>query len=339
VASAIIALSQIALLQGAAAKAVERRITNIFRPFATPAAAEREIGVFVISITAAIFIAMCALLIFTMVRFRRKPQDDQRQEPPQIYGSNQIEIAWTFIPLLIVFVLVGVTARVIAVVQGASPGPAPLHARIIGHQWWFEVQVPDLGVISANEIHVPVAGVSGPATLLQLESVDVIHSFWVPQLAGKLDMVPNRANTLWIDPGEPGTYLGNCAEYCGTQHANMLLRVTVEPKEEFMAWAAAQKAAINVATQDVAGRQVFESLSCVNCHTVRGTAADGKFGPDLTHVASRQTLASGMIPNTRQNLRAWVNDAQDIKPGCLMPNMKLTSQELDSVVSYLMSLK
>ncbi|MDQ1470557.1 MAG: cytochrome c oxidase subunit [Bryobacterales bacterium] len=334
-----IGLLQAALLQGTAAKSGERRITNIFEPFATPAAAERDIGLFVMLITAAIFVAVCALLISTMIRFRRKPEDDERQEPPQVYGSNQIEIAWTFIPLLIIFVLIGVTARVIAVVQGANPGPAPVRARIIGHQWWFEVQFPELGVATANEIHVPVAGSSGPATMFQLESVDVIHSFWVPQLAGKLDMVPNRANTLWIDPTEPGTYLGNCAEYCGTQHANMLLRVTVEPKDEFLAWAAAQKASINVNTQDVEGRQVFESLSCVNCHAVRGTPANGKFGPDLTHVGSRQTIASGMIPNTPQNLRAWVNDAQEMKPGVLMPNMKLTKQELDSVVSYLVSLK
>jgi cytochrome c oxidase subunit 2 len=339
VAPAIIGSLQLALLQGIAAQSGERRITDIFRPFATPAAAERDIGVFVISITAVIFVAVSALLVYTIIRFRRKPGDDQRQEPAQVYGSNQIEIAWTFIPLLIIFVLIGVTARVIAVVQGASPGPAPVHARIVGHQWWWEVHFPDLGVITANEIHVPVAGLSGPATMFQLESMDVIHSFWVPQLAGKLDLVPNRANTLWIDPSEPGTYLGNCAEYCGTQHANMLLRVTVEPKDEFLAWAAAQKASINLTTQDVEGRQVFESLSCVNCHTVRGTPANGIFGPDLTHVGSRQTIAAGMIPNTPTNLRAWVDDPQEMKPGCLMPDMKLTSQELDSVVSYLVSLK
>jgi cytochrome c oxidase subunit 2 len=339
VAPAIIGLFQIALLQGTAAPGAERRITNIFRPFATPAVAERDLGVFVISITGAIFVVVSALLIYTIVRFRRKPEDDQRQEPAQVYGSNQIEIAWTFIPLLIVFILIGVTARVIAVVQGASPGPAPVHARIIGHQWWWEVHFPDLGVVTANEIHLPVAGLSGPATMVQLESVDVIHSFWVPQLAGKLDAIPNRANALWVDPSEPGTYLGNCAEYCGTQHANMLLRVTVEPINEFLAWAAAQKAPVNETTQDVEGRQVFESLSCVNCHAVRGTPANGTFGPDLTHVGSRQTLAAGMIPNTPRNLRAWVNDPQEMKPGSLMPNMKLTSHELDSVVSYLVSLK
>ena len=327
------------LMQSGAAALGERRITNIFESHATPADAERDIGLFVIGVTGLILVIVWALLIYSMAKFRAKRGEDQLQEPPQIYGSNQIEIAWTFIPILIVFVLIGVTARVITAVQDQRPGSDSVGARIVGHQWWWEVTFPDLGVVTANEIHVPLAGPAGRRTFVQLESMDVAHSFWVPQLSGKLDLIPNQTNTLWIDPREPGTYLGNCAEYCGTQHANMLLRVTAEPMDQFMGWAASQKASIADGAQQVEGRAVFESLSCVSCHAVRGTVASGRFGPDLTHVGSRQTIAAGMITNTREHLKAWVKDPQDMKPGTMMPSMKLDGHDLDSVVDYLVALK
>lgn len=261
------------------------------------------------------------------------------QEPPQVYGSNQIEVAWTVIPILIVFVLIGVSARVIASVQNASPPPSTLKVTVIGHQWWWEVQYPDFGIVTANEVHVPATSDGKNATYLQLQSADVIHSFWVPQLSGKVDLIPNRTNFMWIDPREPGVYFGNCAEYCGTQHANMLLRVVAQAPSEFKQWAAEQqKDAVNDAQQ--VQTKVFQSLSCVNCHNVRGvTAAGNKFGPDLTHLMSRQTLGSGVLENNPENLRAWVNDPQVAKPGCLMPSFKLTDKELAQVVSYLQSLK
>jgi cytochrome c oxidase subunit 2 len=333
-------LAALALLQGSTSAATEHRIANIFKPLATPSDYEKDIALFVIAITAAIFVVVAALIVYTMVRFRRQTHDNTRQEPPQVYGSNQIEVAWTVIPILIVFVLMGVTARVVASVQNASPPPSTLKITLVGHQWWWEVQYTDFGIVTANEIHVPVSRPGAQnATYLRLESVDVIHSFWVPQLSGKMDLIPNRDNFLWIDPREPGTYLGNCAEYCGTQHANMLLRVVAQEPGDFKKWASEQQNPVEENSQRGEAKAVFGSLSCVNCHMVNGTPAVGKFGPDLTHLMSRKTIGAGVLDNTAENLRAWVNDPQFAKPGCLMPSMKLTDRQLDQVVAYLEALK
>ena len=329
----------IALLQTQVPGLPEHRIANIFKPLASPARSEYDIALLTFAITGAIFVVVGTLIVSTIWRFRRRASDDSQQEPPQVYGSNQIEVAWTVIPILIVFVLIGVSARVIAGVQNASPPPSTLKVTLIGHQWWWEVLYPDYGIVTANEIHVPASPDGKTATYLLLQSVDVIHSFWVPQLAGKTDLIPNRNNYMWIDPREPGVFLGNCAEYCGTQHANMLLRVVAQPPDEFHRWTAEQQKPALDDAQLAQAKATFGSLSCVNCHTVRGTAAVGKFGPDLTHLMSRQTLAAGVLTNTPEHLRAWINDPQGPKPGCLMPAMKLTNQELDDVVLYLQSLK
>jgi cytochrome c oxidase subunit 2 len=328
-----------ALLQTQIPGLAEHRVQNIFKPLASPAQSEYESALFVLAITAAIFVVVASLIIFTIVRFRQRPGDGSRLEPPQVYGSNQIEAAWTVIPILIVFVLIGVSARVIASVQNASPPPSTLKVTLIGHQWWWEVVYPDYGFATANEIHVPATPDGKTASYLQLASVDVIHSFWVPQLAGKMDLIPNRINYTWIDPREPGIYIGNCAEYCGTQHANMFLRVIAQAPNDFHSWAAEQRKTASEDPQIRDAKAAFGSLACASCHAVRGTAAIGKFGPDLTHLMSRQTLATGVLANTPQNLRAWINDPQQAKPGCLMPSMKLTEEELNQVVSYLQSLK
>lgn len=327
------------LLQVQVPGVAERRIANIFKPLATPGSEENQAALLTLAITAAIFVVVAGLIVYTIWRFRRRPEDDSRQEPPQVYGSNQIEAAWTIIPILIVFVLIGVSARVIASVQNASPPPNTLKLRLVGHQWWWEVQYPDYGFVTANEIHVP-ANVDGKtATYLELTSVDVIHSFWIPQLAGKTDLFPNRVNYMWIDPKEPGVYVGNCAEYCGTQHANMLLRVIADTPEDFKAWTVQQQQPANNDPQQNQAKDAFGSFACVNCHMIRGTGAAGKFGPDLTHLMSRQTLGAGVLVNDAKNLRDWINDPQVAKPGCFMPSMKLTDQELGQVVSYLQSLK
>lgn len=317
----------------------EHRVTDMFSPLASPSEAEKNVAMLTIGITALIFLVVASLIAFTVWRFHRRRGDTSTQEPPQVYGSNQIEVAWTVIPILIVFILIGVSARVIAAVENASPPKQALHVTLIGHQWWWEVVYPDFHFTTANEIHVPATPDGSRATYLTLQSIDVIHSFWVPQLAGKTDLIPNRDNYTWIDPRQPGVYLGNCAEYCGTQHANMTLRVIAQSPEDFRAWAAAQQGSANVSGLPATARQTFESLSCVSCHMVRGTSAAGRFGPDLTHLMSRQTLGSGVLTNTAANLRTWVNDPQDPKPGCLMPNFKLTKPELDNVVTYLQGLK
>lgn len=326
------------LLQSGLPALSEHRIANIFKPLATPAESEYRMAMFVFAICAAIFAVVAGLLIYTVARFRRKAGDDIHQEPPQVYGSSQIEIAWTVIPVLIVFVLVGVTARVIAAVQDVKPPGSAVRVTIVGHQWWWEIRYPELGIVTANELHVPLSSSAAQRpTFIQLESSDVIHSFWVPQLGGKVDLIPNRENSMWIDPREPGLYLGNCAEYCGTQHANMLLRVIVHPEDEFAKWVAGQQQPAAEDPQVQAGRQVFEA--CASCHTVRGTPANGSAGPDLTHLMTRQTIGSGVVENTAANLRAWVNDPQTVKPGCLMPRMGLTGPQLDAVVTYLQSLR
>jgi cytochrome c oxidase subunit 2 len=313
-------------------------VGNIFKPQGPPAETVYHLSLLVLAVCAAIFLVVAGVLVFTIMRFRGKTDDGR--EPVQVYGSNRIEVAWTVIPILIVFVLTMATARVVVAIQNKHAPAGALQVTVIGHQWWWEIRYQELGIVTANELHVPVSGVAKPAlTFLKLESADVAHSFWVPQLSGKTDLIPNRTNSMWIDPRQEGTFLGNCAEYCGTQHANMLLRVIVQSPEEFERWVAAQKLNASYDSRNEAARSAFLSLSCVNCHTVSGTSASGTFGPDLSHLMSRDTLGSGVIPNNPENLHAWVKDPQAIKPGNLMPNMQLDSRELDEVVTYLSSLK
>jgi cytochrome c oxidase subunit 2 len=182
---------------------------------------------------------------------------------------------------------------------------------VIGHQWWWEIRYPSLGIVTANELHVPLSTAAKAAPVfLTLDSADVAHSFWVPQLSGKTDLIPGHVNTMWIDPKQKGIFLGNCAEYCGTQHANMLIRVIVEQPADLDKWTHAQKLDAASDPDSESARAAFLCLSCINCHAVRGTSAIGTFGPDLTHLMSRTTRGSGMIPNTVENLRAWVKDPQ-----------------------------
>ena len=328
-----------ALLAGMAYAGAPDQVTSIFNPLSTPANSVYRAALLALAVCAAIFVTVVILLIYAIVRYRRRPGDDA-SEPPQIYGSNQIELAWTVLPILIVVVLILVTARTTADVQNYSQPPDALKVTAVGRQWWWEFRYPDLGIITANELHVPV-GESGrrQITFLTLESADVIHSFWVPQLAGKTDLIPNRVNRMWIEPKQSGAYLGNCAEYCGTQHAKMRLRVIVHSPEEFDAWVASQRRPAAEDPQATVGRELFFSTSCVNCHSIQGTSAKGTFGPDLTHLMSRQTLGSGAAPNTPEKLRAWMRNPQAIKEGCLMPDMQLSNQELDQVVAYLLTLK
>jgi cytochrome c oxidase subunit 2 len=314
-------------------------ISDIFKPMASPALAVRDLSYLVFAICGAIFVIVGGLLAYAVIRFRRRPHHDNI-EPPQVYGSNQIEIAWTVIPILIVFVLTMATARVIAALQDKSQPANAVQVTVIGHQWWWEFRYPALNIVTANEMHVPVSptGKDRPA-FLTLESADVDHSFWVPQLSGKTDVIPNRENHMWLDPHETGTYYGNCAEYCGTQHANMLIRIIVDSPEDFDKWVAQQQSPAVDNPRVSKARDAFLGMSCITCHTVRGTPAHGTFGPDLTHLMSRHTLASGMIPNNLGTVFAWVGHPQVIKPGNLMPDMQLNNQELAQVASYLATLR
>src|SRR5579862_8373407 len=309
--------------------------SSIFDAVSTPAHEINTLAFFVIAITAVIFLIVAGLLVYSIVRFRLRPGDDGR-EPPQVYGSNPIEFAWTTVPVLIVLVLSLVTIRTIYTVQARARPPGALSVHVIAHQWWWEFRYPG-GIVTANELHVPLSDPRSPTpTFLDLESADVAHSFWVPRLAGKTDVIPNRRNTMWIEPRRPGVYLGQCAEFCGTEHALMLLRVVVEPRAQWDQWVAAQQK--TAAASSDRGRRIFESTACVNCHTIKGTVADGRFGPDLTHFMSRETIGSGAAMNTHDNLRIWIKDPAVIKPGALMPRMNLSDADIDAVAGYLESL-
>jgi cytochrome c oxidase subunit 2 len=312
--------------------------TTIFAPASTPADAIAGLSVLVLGMTGAILVVVGGLLVYAIVRFRRRP--DQAHEPAQVYGSNQVELAWTVVPMLIVVVLFLATARVITLVQEAGRPDDALQVVAIGHQFWWEYRYPDSDVVTANELHLPVSAVGQAApTFITLLSADADHSFWVPRLAGKTDLIPNRINSTWIEPTEAGLYLGQCAQYCGTQHAKMLLRVYVETRAAFDLWIASQRRPAALDETVSAGRDLFQRTSCVNCHTIAGTGANGRFGPDLTHVMSRDTIASGIAPNTRENLRRWIRNPDDLKPGSRMPAMNLNDEELDAVTAYLASLR
>jgi len=293
----------------------------------------------VIAISSIIFLAVTGTLIYCIVRFR-EPASQQTSEPPQLYGSNPIETAWTVGPILIVFVLALVIVRTVVEARQADPQPGAMTVRVIGHQWWWEYEYPDGGVITANEMHIPVSSPTARRPIhLRLESADVIHSFWTPRLAGKTDLIPGHPNDMWFEATEPGTFHGQCAEYCGSQHANMLIRVVVEPEADFKHWLAEQgKPAVESAAV-AAGRDVFFTRTCSNCHTIRGTSAAGTVGPDLTHLMSRETIAAAEIPNDRKNLRAWLANPAALKPGCRMPDLKLSAAQLDELVAYLETLR
>jgi cytochrome c oxidase subunit 2 len=297
------------------------------------------LGYFVLSITGGIFVTVASLLTYAIVRYRAKAGDPDL-EPPQVFGSTEIELSWTIIPILIIIVLFLTTAGVIFALQDAEKPANALDVIVIGHQFWWEYRYPQLGVVTANELHIPVSNSQNPRpTFLRLTSADVDHSFWIPRLAGKTDLLPNRINELWLDPHQPGVYEGQCSMLCGVEHAKMLLRVYVDLPDQFDAWVRQQRKTIEPSAQAAAGRHTFETLACMNCHAIGGTAANGRFGPDLTHLMSRNTIASGAVENNPQNLRRWVADPDTFKPGVLMPSMHLSDQELDQVLTYLESLK
>ena len=313
--------------------------TSIFTPESTPAKSIFNLSIFVLAITGIIFAVVFTLLVYSISKFRATSANSN-SEPAQVYGNTQIELAWTVIPILIVAVLFAATARVIHAIQDAPKPPTALEVTVIGHQFWWEFRYPALGIVTANELHIPVSDPAHPTpTFLKLLSSDTDHSFWIPQLAGKTDLIPNHPNGTWLDPHDTGLFLGQCAQYCGTQHAKMLLRVYVDSPEEFNVWVHGQQQAANQDDKEAAGRRVFEATACVNCHAVGGTNGTGRFGPDLTHLMSRSTIAAGAAENTPENLRLWIQNPDAIKPGSLMPAMKLSDTELDALVRYLETLQ
>jgi len=326
---------------------------SIFDPASPPASSIRDLAVVVLAVTGGIFLIVEAVLIYSIIKFRRRPAANSN-EPPQIYGSHPIEVAWTAAPALICFVLMLVVARTEWDVRPRTPPPKEgdnaLHVTVVGRQWWWEYRYEwwngrKLNVITANELHIPscdpdAEGVQRPI-YLKLLSADVCHSYWVPRLAGKTDLIPGKTNTMWFQTAEQGLFLGQCAEFCGTQHAKMLLRVYVDAPADFEKWLANEEKDARTPTDETVkrGEAAFMSQSCVNCHRIGGTPAKGTYAPDLTHLMSRQTLASGIVPNTKEFLRQWVVDPQKLKPRCLMPAFGLNDGDVDAIVAYLRSLE
>ena len=315
--------------------------TSIFAPAGTPAHSIVGLSILVLGVTTGLFVVVGGLLLYVLLRFRHRASDPlAEQEPAQIYGSKQIELSWTVIPILVVVMLFLATARVILSTERAAKPADALDVVVIGHQFWWEYRYPKLGIVTANELHIPVSDPNHPTpTYLMMSSADTDHSFWIPRLAGKTDLIPNKVNTMWIDPEYPGLYLGQCAQYCGTQHAKMLLRVYADTPAQFAAWTAQQQKPATEPSSAIAGEQVFQRNACISCHTVAGTVATGRFGPDLTHVASRDTIASGSVPNTPTNLHNFIGNPGHFKPGVLMPSMHLNDRDLDAVTAYLQTLK
>ena len=355
---------------------VDPHATSIFSPFSTPGREIDGLSHFVLAITAGIFLVMSILLVHVITRYRARPGENS--EPPQVFGSLQIELSWTIIPILIIVVLFLSTARVLFSIQDAPKPATALDVVVTGHQFWWEFQYPQYGVVTANELHLPLSTPAAPRpAFMKLTSTDVIHSFWVPELNGKTDLVPNKVNEMWIDPQKPGLYVGQCAQFCGAEHAKMLLRVYVDTPEQFQKWIAGQqKTQPELNTNDVGhadqgntnggvmtvagspsgakdinadtgknqpdaklGQADFEHEACFACHTVSGTTAFGRVGPNLTHLMSRETLAAGIIANNAQNLKAWIADPDTFKPGSLMPALHLSDRENAEITAYLLTLK
>lgn len=309
---------------------------SMFHPASPPAAEIREVAWLVLGICAGILVIVEGALIWSVCKYRRRAGVEG--EPRQVFGSNPIEIAWTVIPIIIVFVLALTTVRTIGEVQLTKPPEGALEVDVIGHQWWWEYRLKNHhregSIVTANELVVPM----GRPVWLRLESADVIHSWWVPRLNGKTDVIPGHTGATWFRADEQGTFLGQCAEYCGTQHANMLLRVTAVDPQAFDAWCAVQGSAPVNDPSVAQGRDIFLGLACANCHAIDGLC-DGAFGPNLTHLMTRETLGAGVAPMDARSLRAWVADPQTLKPGCNMPSLKLDDSQLDHVVAFLTTLK
>jgi len=313
-------------------------IPNIFAPSTTPAYEIYYLALFVLTITGVIFVVVEGLIVFAIFKFRER-RSDPRHEPAQVYGSTQVELAWTVIPVIIVVVLFLTTARILFAVQDEPEPKSALNVTVVGHQFWWEFRYPSLGIVTANELHIPTSTEDRPdPTFLRLLSADVDHSFWVPQLAGKTDLIPNHPNGMWMDPNTPGLYYGQCAQFCGVEHAKMLLRVYVDTPDQFAAWVKNQQQPAVDAPDVAAGRRIFMTEACVNCHAIRGTEAQGTYGPDLTHLMSRATIAAGAADNTPQNLYLWIQDPDNFKPGSHMPAMLLSDQQIKQVVAYLTTL-
>jgi cytochrome c oxidase subunit 2 len=292
-------------------------------PLAQPIA---TLFIVILAIGAVILLVVSALVIYASIRYRSRPGDEE--EPHQDFGRTRLEVGWTVVPFLIVLGLLVATVIVMAksdpVLVGNPPQPDVM---IIAHQWWWEYRYPKSGAITANELHIP----TGVRLYVRVESADVIHDWWVPELARKIDAIPGHPNHIWLEASKPGEYRGSCAEYCGAQHAWMRILVIAQTQAEFDAWQQQQLQSPNIPAGSEAdkGSQLFRELPCINCHLITDA------GPDLAHFGSRQTLGTGIMENTPENLTTWLADPQAVKPGIYMPDLKLSQDQIAALVAYL----
>ena len=327
----------VSLLLAVVATAFTDPMTTM-NPKSSNADSVQGVYVIVLWLTGIVFVGVLALTLILAIMFRERPGREARQ----FHGNTRLEVWWSLIPVVIV-AIIAVPTFISIFETSADPPEDAVVVEVTGHQWWFEFRYPDQGIVTANEIHVPV----DRAASFKLQSDDVIHSFWVPQLAGKVDMVPGHENDLWFTPNEVGMYLGQCAEFCGLSHANMRFRVFVDTPAEFEAWVASQKAdRVAPSTDELTeGEQLFLTGACVGCHTIQGTAAQGIVGPNLTHVGGRSTIAAGIIDitgaNAQENLARWISNPDREKPGAGMPAFEdlLTPVQIASISDYLLSLQ
>jgi cytochrome c oxidase subunit 2 len=307
--------------------------SNALDPQSPQARAIYDLGIVSTIVFVFIFVAVAGTIVYAIFRFRGR---EGEPDPNQFAGSEKVEIIWTVIPFLIVVFLFVLTLRGM---NRADPPPAPSPDLVVtGHQFWWEAQYPASGVVTANEIHIP----TGKPLSVRLESKDVLHEFWVPELARKMTTVPGQPNHIWLQADKPGAYIGTCSEFCGIQHAWMRILVVAEEPSKFEEWQRAQLQPGQAATSGAAakGLALFQTSTCINCHAIRGvTGADARVAPDLTHVASRQQLGAGILKNTPAHMRRWLKNPQQIKPGALMPDFNFTDQQLDELGEYLNTLR
>ncbi len=290
---------------------------------------------FMFALGGLIYVGVMAFLLAALFR-RRAPQEaDEEAVRPQ-EGTNVVIWAGAIMPAIVLLITYGATVYTMIAVNEPEIRE-DLVVEVTGNQWWWDVRYPELGLRTANEIYIPV----GEPVAFKLLSEDVIHSFWVPRLHGKLDMIPGQVTEFWLEASEPGLYLGECAEFCGIQHAKMQFWVIAVDEGQFEQWVAAQQQPAAVPDDSLAreGQQIFQGAGCAQCHAVAGTGATGEHGPDLTHLASRRTLAAGAVANNRGNLGGWILEPDSIKPGSLMPATPLTGAELQALLAYLETLQ
>lgn len=310
-----------------------KHLGGLFNPSSPQMEALAGLTYYTVAISAVILGIIAVAVAVIIIRFRKKP--GEVGEPHQDFGNLKLEITWTLIPVAIVAVLFLLTCSTMRAIDPPSTDRDP-DIIIIGHQWWWEIIYPEAGVLTANEVHLP----TGRPLLARLESVDVIHDFWVPEIGRKIDLVPGHPNYMWVVAGEPGVYIGACAEFCGTQHANMRIRVIAQTEEEFSEWLKAQARIPETPAAGIAadGAKIFQEVACMNCHTIAGTPAAARVGPSLTYLATRDTLGAGVLTNTPDNLAKWLKNPNRYKPGSLMPNMKLSDEQIKALVAYLEAL-